>query len=163
MVRFRRRSSYRSRRFFDPFEPAAPRTSSRRTQKLLAKIRASIRDGDDSSRLVRELIRRYSHNPSLFGPGRPVFDEELERAVTIGVDILYPEEIATLTVLLMEVPRHGLTHGILFAERILGLVLFFEEMGQGLIVVSEIGREEAVCICRITRIEVPHPPFAQPN
>ncbi len=126
-------------------------------------LRDAVVSEGDLSKVMEFFFDHISTDATLMNRGKPIVDAELEQTIGFVVSAVVGNRAPFKRAILLSLPDHGMKHGIVLCEGLLGLVLFFEDLNQGVIGISEPDLSGPTIYLRFERIILPGKPKQKPN
>ena len=120
----------------------------------IADLKDKLAHAEELSKVMDHFFDHFGANPCFMKRGRPVEDAELFAYLARIVHDLVDPPLTLARTCLLHVPEHGMKHGLVVCEGWAGIVVFFDDPGQGMLALSHAGLAGPTLYCRFTRLEI---------
>lgn len=127
--------------------------------KLLATLKEKLRTATEFAEVWRYFLDNFGENREFIGLGEPTRSEFLEAVLgQVGSQLFTTERVTLENVRFIRLPDHHFVHGGCMIKGVLANVLYFEDVGQGVMFVSRSFKPGEVLYARFSGVPLSPPP-----
>lgn len=117
----------------------------------IGRLREQLAKSEDLSKVMSLFLDQLGSDPSFMERGAPTEDPALVGYVGKIVEELLDPPPSFARLFLLERREHAMKHGLVHCEGWAGVVVFFDDLGQGMLALTDAARRGPTLYCRFTR------------